>query len=84
MNARSISKENSLRDSHGFATLCKNRHRDKRKEWVIPTQTQGPKEGMGLRLDLDTLAHEQPLLRKNQTWEMCADFPTTILRAHQI
>ena len=32
LNARSISKENSLRDFHGFAILCKNRHRDKRKE----------------------------------------------------
>ena len=50
---------------------------------LIPTQTQGPKKGMGLRLDLDTLAHEQPLLRENQTWEVCTDFPTTILRAHQ-
>lgn len=50
---------------------------------LIPTQTQGPKKGMGLSLDLDMLAHEQPLLRENQTWEVCTDFPTTILRAHQ-
>ena len=50
---------------------------------MIPTQTQGPKKGMGLRLDLDKLAYKQPLRRKNQTWETCTDFPTTILRAHQ-
>lgn len=49
---------------------------------MIPTQTPGPKKGTGLRLDLDKLAYKQPLLRENQTWEMCTDFQTTILRAH--
>ena len=32
LNVRSISKENFLRDFHGFTTLCKNRHRDETKE----------------------------------------------------
>lgn len=32
LNARSISKENFLRDFHGFTTLCKNRHRGETKE----------------------------------------------------
>ena len=45
LNARSISKENFLRDFHGFTTLCKNRHRGETKEWWYPHRHRGQRKG---------------------------------------